>query len=387
MAADEPRLDKHDDDIAKGDEWGFSPFTRRVASVLAMTALVVFVFITLWQTFSLLLVLFLGILLALFLRGPTNFLAAHTRISHGWALVLIVSALVVVLGGTGFLLAPSVAEQFAEIGRLLPEAVAQVRQWMESFGLGRRLLAEVDVETLTEWVSAERVGVAFSGIAGALSHALFVIVTGLYLAIDPAVYKRGIVRLTPLRYRGRAEQVLDAVSHQLGWWLIGRLTAMLAVGVLTTIGLWLLGIPLALTLGLLSGLLAFIPIVGPIVAVVPAGLIALLEGPMFVVYVIALYLGVQAIEGYLITPIVQHRAVSLPHALTLIAEVFAGLLFGLIGIIVATPLAVMIMAIVNLVYIEDVLGDTTPMSDKIPGHEERLRPNFHPQREPPAKPA
>lgn len=388
MGTDEPRLDRHDEDIAKSDEWGFSPFTRRAASVLAMTAVFVALSILLWQSLSLLLVLFLGILFALFLRGPTNFLAAHTPITHGWALVAVVSSVVVIFGGTGLLLAPEVIAQFSEIGQLLPEAVAQVRQWLEGFALGQRLLAEVaDWETLTQVVDAERLGVAFSGVAGVLTHTLFVIFVGLYLAIDPAAYKRGLVRLAPLHYRDRAEQVLDAVSHQLGWWLIGRLTAMFAVGVLTTLGLWILGIPLALTLGILTGVLSFVPIVGPIVSVVPAALIALLEGPVFVAYVVALYLGVQAVEGYLITPIVQHRAVSLPHALTLIAEIFAGLLFGLIGVIVATPLAVVLIAVINLVYIEDVLGDTTSLSDKIPGHDERMRPDFHPQREPPPEPA
>ena len=132
---------------------------------------------------------------------------------------------------------------------------------------------------------------------------------------------------------------------------------MAVVGLITTIGLWLLGIPLASTLGLITGLFEFAPFIGPILAAVPAVLIAFTQSPMDALYVIILYIAIQQIEGYLITPYVQKRAVDLPPALTIFAQLLMGVLFGLFGLLLATPLVAASMVIVRMAYIEDVLGD------------------------------
>ncbi len=370
MGIDEPRLDRHDEGIPKSDEPKFSQFIGRAASVVALVLASVLLVLLVWRTIDILLVLFLGLLFSVFLRGPTNYLARHTQMSHGIALIAVSSVLVVVFGGLGWLLAPSIAEQAGELREVIPRAFEEFQQWAESSEIGRRVMTQLDNgEMLPSTAALEQLGGAFSSVATLITHALFALFVGAYVAIDPATYKRGIVWLVPSHYRTRTEEILDVLSHQLGWWLIGRMLSMLAVGVLTTIGLWLLGVPLALTIGLISGLVSFVPIIGPIVSVVPAALLALLVSPMHVLYVGALYLGVQGLDNYLVTPIVQHRVVALPHALTLIAEVIAGLLLGLIGVIVATPLAVMLIALINMIYIEDVLGDRTSFTDKIPGTE------------------
>lgn len=374
MPTDEPRLDRHDEGMRTGDGKGFSGFVRRAASAIAMVVLVVGLILISWRALPILLAIFLGILFAVFLRGPTNRLAAHTRLNHGLSMALVCAVLLVVVLGGGWLLAPTVSEQAEQIAATIPQSIEQVRNWVQGTDWGARMMAEAPSLTeIGEGIGWQNIGGVFTSAAGAITHLFFVLFVGLYLAINPATYKRGIVRLVPINYRSRAEEVLDVVSHQLGWWLIGQMGSMLTVGVLSTIGLWLLGIPLALVLGLVSGLFSFVPILGPLAAFVPAGLVALLVSPMHVVYVAALYLGVQAIEGYFVTPMIQKKAVSLPPALVIITQILAGVLLGLIGVIVATPLVVMLMAIINMVYIEDVLGDETQFSDKIPGEERQSR--------------
>jgi predicted PurR-regulated permease PerM len=133
---------------------------------------------------------------------------------------------------------------------------------------------------------------------------------------------------------------------------------MAVVGVLTAIGLWVAGVPLAFVLGLIAALLSFVPYIGPLAAVIPAALVALAEDPTKVIYVFALYGAVQLLESYLITPLIQERAVSIPPAVLIAAQVIMGVLAGAAGVLMATPLAVVLIVLVQMLYLEDVLGDS-----------------------------
>ncbi len=362
---DEPPSD-HPDELQKRDSSTFSDFTRQAATVLAMAAIIIVLFLLVWELITLLLVLFLGVLLAILLRGLANHLTTYTKLNDTISLFVVTGVLLLIFGITGWLAAPAVGEQASLIADKTPEALEEVQRVLERVPLGERLLdelAEVDLGEFLRGGLLGPLGGAVFGFAGALSHGLFVIAVAFYLAYDPEVYKRGMVRLMPLHYRDRAEEIIAVCTFQLAWWLIGRLLAMAGVAIIITIGLWLLGIPLFGLLGLIAGLLSFVPILGPLVSFIPAALVAILVGPQYVIWVGLLFLGAQAVESYFITPVVQHRFVSLPHAMTLIAEIFAGILFGIIGITIATPLAVLIMALVNMIYVEDALGDTTPFRD------------------------
>lgn len=387
MGTEEPRMDRHDQGIDKSRASSFSRFTRRAATAIAVGVAIILALVVFWRLLDVMLVIFAGILLAVFLRGLTNWVAEHTPLSHGWSLFSVLFGLLAIITVGGYLLAPPVINQSDQIAQKVPEAIGQLESWLKQSSIGRTIVAEistVDNGNLGEQIGWKRISGAFSSVLGVLTNVFFIFAVGLYLAVDPALYKRGIVRLVPLNYRNRAEQVLDVVSHQLGWWLVGRLLSMLAVAVLTTIALWLIGVPLPLVLGLLSGLLSFVPIIGPIASFFPAALMALLVAPVYVFYTALLYIGVQFVEGYLITPLIQQRTVSLPPGLILIAQLIAGILFGLIGVLVATPVAVMLVVFINLVYIEDVLGEETVYSDKIPGRDHgRTRSEEDEQRVPP----
>jgi predicted PurR-regulated permease PerM len=152
-------------------------------------------------------------------------------------------------------------------------------------------------------------------------------------------------------------EVLDAIGHVLQRWLVGQLVLMAIVGTITWIGLALLGVPFALPLALFAGLSEFVPYVGPIVAAIPAVLVGFAEGPHLALWVAGLYIAVQSIESYVLTPLIQQRAVYLPPALLLFSQVVLGVTAGPLGVIVATPLAAAGLVAVNKLYVEDVLGD------------------------------
>jgi predicted PurR-regulated permease PerM len=192
---------------------------------------------------------------------------------------------------------------------------------------------------------------------GVLTNTIVVVFVGLFAAAEPGPYVNGIVRLVPIPRRDRARAVLQAVGSTMRWWLVGRFIAMGAVFSLTWLGLWWLDVPLAFSLALLAGVLNFIPNVGPILSAVPAGLLALVASPQLALWVLLLYFVVQSIESYVLNPIVDRRTVWLPPVVTLVSQLALAVLFGFLGMALATPLAAVVTVLIKMLYVEDVLGD------------------------------
>jgi predicted PurR-regulated permease PerM len=198
---------------------------------------------------------------------------------------------------------------------------------------------------------------ALSSLVGTLGALLIVFLSGIFVAATPSTYVRGLLHLVPLGGRPRARQVIVQVEDALGRWMLSKVFRMFLVGALTWAGLALLGIPLALTLGIIAGLLTFIPNIGPILALVPTVLLALMEGPMRALYVVALYVGIQQVENNIVTPLLEKKMLSLPPALTLAMQVFMGILVGPVGVAIASPLTAAGLVMVRMLYVEDVLHD------------------------------
>lgn len=335
-------------------------FVRRalVVTGLVMAALIMLLF--LWYAVDVLLLLFAAILLAVFLRGLSDWVSRRSLLREGWALAVVILSLLGILAAGAWLIAPDVAKQADELSESLPRAVEQIRERIGRYEWGRQLLARLPPaeELMPDRadVLARATGV-FSTTLGAVANFVIILFVGLYLAISPGLYTRGFIRLVPLGKRHRVSVVLSAVGSALRGWLLGKLITMGIVGVLTTAGLWLLGVPLALTLGLIAFFLAFIPNIGPILSAVPAVAVALMQGPTMALYVVFLYVGVQTVESYLLNPLVYKRTIELPPALTITAQVVLGVLFGGAGVALATPLTAAALVVVRMVYVEDLLGD------------------------------
>lgn len=335
-------------------------FVRRVLVVLGLTGALVLVTLIVWSGVSALLVTFAGVLLAVFLRGLACMAMRWTGIGQGLALAIVCIILLAVLGIGGLLLANPLQEQYATLIDELPKAVAQLRERVARIPLGQRVLTYVSQggsgSTMTG-TAATHVMAAFSTTLGVLGNVILILFVGLFLAAEPDLYRRGVLRLTPIGARPRAADVLDEIGDKLQRWLVGRIAVMGVVAVITWIGLVLLGVPLALALALLAGVLTFIPNFGPVLSAIPAMLLAMTQSPAHALYVGALYLSIQTVESYTLEPYVMRKADDLPPALVIASQLFLGVTLGALGLILATPLLVVIYVLMQRLYVEDVLGD------------------------------
>lgn len=298
---------------------------------------------------------FAGVLFAVFLRTPADFLAHRLAIKSGWALLVVGLA---ILGGTalfGVLVAPSVAEQFDHLSRALPEAVERLKEQILKYNWGRQLMAEAastDIPLTGRSGALTKATGVVSSTLNAFANLFIIFFSGIYLAAEPKLYLKGLTLLFPAKHRSRSENVIGEIGETLRWWLLGKIVGMLIIGTLTTVGLWFLDVSMALSLGLIAAALTFIPNIGPLLAFIPAFLIGITESHEKALHVFLLYFSIQLVESYLVTPVLQRRIVSLPPALTLTAQGILGVLFGILGVALAAPLTAVGTVLIKKLYVE-----------------------------------
>ena len=337
-------------------------FAGRVLITIGFVLLAFLLITLLYFTFDVVLLIFAAALLAIFLRGLAEIAGRFVKLSDGRLVLLVTVILFAILAIAVSLLAPSVAEQVQHLRDELPRSAQATANYISQFGWGRALIEQLpSFDDVRQYVNPATllsgVGGFFSSTVGILGNALMACLLAVYFASEPGLYIRGLIKLFPKSRRHRATQVAASVGETLRWWLIGKAGSMIFIGVLTWIGLSILGIPLALTLGLIAGLLSFIPNFGPIMSAVPALLLAFIESPITALYVLLLYIGVQLVESNIVTPLIERETVELPPALTIIFQLALAVMVGGLGLILATPLLAVIMVIIQMVYIQDILGD------------------------------
>ncbi|WP_281826796.1 AI-2E family transporter [Jannaschia rubra] len=326
---------------------------------VALIVLVAAVLLVLaWMLSYVLLVAFMGILIAVLLRHSACAIARHTPLSARMSVGLIVVAAVAV--GTAFVMTfgPRITSEMEQIGQILPEAARTVADALQDRSWGKYLLNNIpggDAGPDLNLFGA--IGGTLSTVISVATNVLVLIAVAIFLALDPQLYRRGVLHLMPLSQRDRAEEILDALGYNLWLWLQGQLLDMAVVAVLTGAGLWLIGVPLSITLGLIAGITNFIPYVGPFISGIPAVLIAFANEPSDALWAAGVFLLVQQFEGNVLMPVIQKRVASLPPALSVLAIVAFGVLFGFIGLLVATPLLLVVIILIKMIYVEDILGD------------------------------
>jgi predicted PurR-regulated permease PerM len=347
------KVPRHLVQLSERSDW---LFVRKLLLVVGVAAFA----LALWRLSDVVLLAFGSILLALVLRGLAGIVSERTKIPEGVAVAAVIIVMTSAFAAFAWLFGSQIATQFELIAEDLPQGISQIvrdlrsTQWGAWFFLRAQ---EVNLTSATTQVTGYITSV-FGSIVRTAGYLAVLLFASIYLAAQPDRYLQGFLRLVAQKRRERVGEIIGLAGRTLQRWLVGQSITMAIVGTLTGLGLWGLGVPAPLALGLLAGLFAFIPYVGPILSSVPGILMAATHGPLPAFYAALLYAGVHFVEGNLITPIIQAEVVELPPILTLFATLVFGLLLGAIGVLLAAPLTVVLLVLVNTFYLEDTLGDT-----------------------------
>jgi predicted PurR-regulated permease PerM len=321
---------------------------------------VVIILVLLWYAIDVVLLAFIGVLLAILLRAPADWLTARFGLREGWSLALVGVVAVAMLVTVAILFGRGIAAQALQLIDRIPEIIEASKQRLAESEFGSRAVAAAESSGLFAGSDGQFIGrgLGFIGSTfGAIANVLIVFFFAIFMAAQPRPYVEGALFLVPRARRDRMREVLHEIGDVLRRWLVGQSLLGGCVALLTGVGLMLLGAPFAIALALLAGLMEFVPYIGPFVAAVPAILVGFAESPELALKIGVLFLGIQMIESYVLAPLIQHRAVHLPPAAILFAQVLMGAIVGALGVAVATPLAAAIMVAISMLYVEDALGD------------------------------
>ncbi len=357
-------------------------FAGRLLVVLVVAALAAAV----WQLTDILVLLFGAVLLTIGLSAAARLVARHTGIRMSIALAGVFLLGLGVLGAALFVFGSTIAAQMDDVIQAAPAGFKLFMSWMTNNPYGRQVLEQVrgaNVMGATGWATS-MVTTMGGIITRGLGYAVIALFVAIYLAAQPGRYRHLCLRLVPPAQRPTAEVLFGVIGTVLQRWLVGQMVVMVTIGVLTGLGLWLMGIEAAFALGLMGGLLCFVPFAGAILAAVPATLVAMTQGPLYAVSVICMYAGVHFVEGNFITPMVQAEATSLPPVLAILSTVAFSVLFGPLGVLLAAPLTLVLIAVVEVLYVQHGLGEAPepdtvvdgalPMAQAAPAGGAPLRP-------------
>ncbi len=326
-------------------------FLQKVWITGGIFALIISLILLLKATFSVFLLILAGILIAVFFRGLSGLIERKTKWNGAVCLTISILGTLVIIVLLFWLLGAKVQSQITQLNDTLPATVKDVKAQLNNSSLGQKIVEKIS-SPQTQKKAQSLIQTFFKSTFGIVGDLYVILFLGIFFTVSPGQYKKGLVQLVPKRGQAKADEVLVKTSDSLKKWLKGKIFAMFVVFILTSIGLAIIGVPIWLTLALIAGLLNFIPNFGPLIAMIPAVLVGFMQGPSTAAFIAGLYILVQVTESNFITPMVQQKLISIPPALIIIAQLLISPLTGGWGLVLATPLMVIVMVLVQELYVK-----------------------------------
>jgi predicted PurR-regulated permease PerM len=327
-------------------------FQKKVWITTAIIAFTVCLLLIFKATFSVFLLILAGTLISIFFRGVSDFIKRKTKWKEKVCITISILGTLLIVAGLFWLIGAKVQTQVTDLVETLPKTIENVQEKINDSALGENIINKLSTKNSTDKVQVFA-GEFFQSTFGVFGDVYVILFIAIFFTIAPQTYIKGIVQLIPVKGQKKANEVIDKLSQELRNWLKGKLFSMFIVFVLTAIGLAIIGIPLWLVLALLAGLISFIPNFGPLIALIPAVLVGLMQSPQTAALVVGLYVFIQFVESNFITTLVQQKLLDLPPALIIIAQLLMGALTGGWGLILATPIIVILIVLVQELYIKE----------------------------------
>jgi predicted PurR-regulated permease PerM len=334
---------------------------------MALGVAVVLVPILLWRLGSILLLGFAAVLIAVLLHVVSEPLQKFTPLPI-WADLLIAgSLLLAAVAGCAWIFGSTISAEFLDVLTRIRAGAAVVQDLLRQHPVGQLLLSHLSGADISV---TGLFGTVVSTFVAAAEALLVIAMSAAYMAADPTLYRVGLVRLFGPAREEWADETLVGVALALRAWLLGQLVQMALIGVLVTAGVWLIGLPSPLALGLIATVTEFVPYLGPVLASIPALFVAVTKGPELIVWTLAVYILIHQAEGNLIMPLIQRRMIYVPPAVMLLGIAGIGALAGLLGFVLAAPIVVVVFVVVQKAYMRDTLKEDVAL----PGEQPRDSP-------------
>jgi len=327
-------------------------YIQKVWHTVAIVALLVGVILVARVAFNVLLMMLAGSLIAVYFHGFGDIIQRRTRWSRTWAMTasLIISFLV--LGGLLWFMGAKIQVQIAQLSNTLPHTVSTFKAKLGETPVGQKVLESVSGGNSDSLMSTVQTFLGSS--FGVLGDIYIILLLGVFFTASPSVYKNGILLLVPKPKKELGKHIMDRISLSLKGWLKGMMVSIVLITVLISVALTIIGIPMTMVLGLITGILELVPNLGSLLAMIPGVLLALTISTNTAIIVALVYIVSQTITANIVTPLIQKKIINLPPALTLVSQLIMGTLSGALGIILAVPLLAIIIILIDELYVKKI---------------------------------
>jgi predicted PurR-regulated permease PerM len=325
-------------------------YKEKVWQTVAIVALLVVVILILRVAFSVLLMVFAGALISVYFHGLGDLIQRKTKLSRRFAMIISIAGSFIIFGLLLWFIGAKIQTQVTELSNTLPHTISTAKAKLGESVAGQKLLEYSSGDNSQKLMAT--VQTFFSTSFGVLGDVYIILFLGIFFTASPSLYKDGIILLIPQEHKPAAMHIMERISLSLKGWLKGMMLSMVLITILITAGLTIIGIPVAMVLGFITGILEIIPNLGPLIAMIPGVLLSLTKGNDTAIIVALLYIVSQTIVANIVTPLIQKRMINLPPALTLASQLIMGTLSGFLGIILAVPLLAISMILVDELYVK-----------------------------------
>jgi predicted PurR-regulated permease PerM len=329
-----------------------STYVQKVWQTMGIVALLVSAILIARVAFNVLLMILAGALIATYFHGLGDMIERRTKIKRRWAMLISVLSTFILISVLLWFMGTKIEQQINQLNNSLPGTVHNLKAKLSQSDIGRRILQSVSEDGSGKMMTT--VQSFFSTSFGVLGDIYIILFLGIFFTTNPSLYKDGIMLLVPPSKKKMGHHIMDRISLSLKGWLKGMMASMVLVAIMIGTGLTILGIPVALVLGLLTGLLEIVPTLGSVLAMIPGVLLGLTVSTNTAIIVAIVYIISQTITANIVNPLIQKKMINLPPALTLISQLIMGSVSGALGIIMAVPLLAITVILVDELYVKKI---------------------------------